>query len=158
MKIGVPKCKFKFVDAFPCKCKFLGTFISYQAPCRSGQKWVCRRRREGGTRIARCRGGEGEVGEEGAGCKCRPGEVFGWRYATLDQGEVDMQKRFLKKHLELGNLKRLRPKFLKTLPGPQQVTRICTIFENCICTIFGNCIFTICRNCICRSRRGAGGA
>ena len=67
------------------------------------------------------------MGEEGAGCKCRPGEVFGWRYATLDQGEVDMQKRFLKKHLELGNLKRLRPKFLK--PGPQQVAHICQFSE-----------------------------
>jgi len=85
----------------------------YAAPCRPGQRWVCRQRRDGGSRIGRCP----EAGRA-APCHCQPGEVFGWKYKVLDRGEVNMQKRFLKKHLELTNLKRLKPRFLKTLPAP----------------------------------------
>merc|ERR1719370_2867222 len=89
----------------------------YRAPCKEGQRWVCRQKKDGFTRIARCRPGE----EKQAPCHCQPGEVFGWKYRTLEQSEVSMQKQFLKKHLELSNLKRLRPRFLKTLPGAEHV-------------------------------------
>merc|ERR1719427_1326957 len=89
----------------------------YRAPCKENQRWVCRRKRDGSTRIARCRPGE----EKLAPCHCQPGEVFGWKYRRLEPSEVNMQKQFLKKHLELSNLKRLRPRFLKTLPGAEHV-------------------------------------
>jgi len=91
----------------------------YRAPCKENQRWVCRRKRDGSTRIARCRPGE----EKLAPCHCQPGEVFGWKYRRLEPSEVNMQKRFLKKHLELSDLKRLRPRFLKTLPGVEQVVQ-----------------------------------
>lgn len=96
----------------------------YQAPCNSGQRWVCKTKEDGSRKISRCRGRvRGEDISKSYSCHCQAGETFGWKYTVLDEDEVNMQKKFLKKHLEINNLKRLRPRFLKTLPMASTVMR-----------------------------------
>ena len=94
----------------------------YQSPCSLSQKWVCKEKADGTKKISRCHGKVKNGGNKSPKkkmnnkCHCQPGEIFGWKYIKLDLDEKKMQKKFLKQNLKLENLKKLKPKFLKTIP------------------------------------------
>jgi len=95
----------------------------YQSPCSLSQKWVCKVKQDGTKKISRCHGKARAGGSKSSKklmnkCHCQPGEIFGWKYIKLDLGEKKMQKKFLKQNLKLESLKKLKPKFLKTIPSP----------------------------------------
>jgi len=92
----------------------------YQAPCTPTQRWVCKEKADGTKKISRCKKGASFPGldpDTGSPCHCQPGDTFGWAYPKLEAAERKMQKKFLKQHLDTHNLKKLSPKFLRTLPS-----------------------------------------
>jgi len=91
----------------------------YQAPCSFSQTWVCKEKGDGTKKISRCQAktrNSRNLKKKINNCHCLPGEIFGWKYAKLDLDEKKMQKKFLKQNLKVQNLKKLNPKFLKTVP------------------------------------------
>jgi len=109
----------------------------YQAPCQVHQKWWCKEKSDGTKKMARCRTGlERFRGERSArnNCHCQPGEIFGWKYAKLGEDERKMQRKFLKKHImgEPGSLKKMKPRFLMTLPlmGQMATRRVRSVSNN----------------------------
>jgi len=107
----------------------------YQAPCQAHQKWWCKEKSDGTKKMARCRTGlERFRGERSArnNCHCQEGEIFGWKYAKLGEDERKMQRKFLKKHImgEPGSLKKMKPRFLMTLPMVGVTRRVRSVSNN----------------------------
>lgn len=47
-------------------------------------------------------------------CHCKPGDVYGWKFAKLDADEKKNQRKFLRQHVP--EVRKISQKFLKTLP------------------------------------------
>ena len=92
----------------------------YKAPCSPHQKWYCKERPEGEIKMKRCRTGIAErfgLAETKVArnqCHCKPGDVYGWKFAKLDADEKKNQRKFLRQHVP--EVRKISQKFLKTLP------------------------------------------
>jgi len=96
----------------------------YKAPCAAHQSWFCKERPDGQIKMKRCRSGIAErfgLETRRSSCHCRHGDVYGWKYSKLDAAEKQNQKKFLHKHVP--DSRRIRQRFLKTLPRLRSVSR-----------------------------------